>query len=212
VQTAMQRFGIHYPVAQDNTYGTWNAYNNKYWPAEYLIDQNGNIVYEHFGEGNYDHTENAIRQLLGLNVDSNAQTSILGNIQSPEMYFEPSRLQNLVSQQQPSLQPTTYNLPTQIPLNTFGLSGQWQFTEDHAQLTQGPGKIILHFSAGKVFMVAAADHAVTVKITVDGKPQPDVTIQMSQLYTLFNSTSYGDHTIEITIPDSGFEAFTFTFG
>jgi len=87
-----------------------------------------------------------------------------------------------------------------------------QFTGDHALLTQPNGKIDLHFSSGKVYMVAASDKPVTLKITVDGVAQPDVTVQMSQLYTLFDSNEYKEHQIEISIPDAGFQAFTFTFG
>ncbi len=64
VASAMKRFGIHYPVAQDNRYATWGAYHNKYWPAVYLIDKKGRIVYQHFGEGNYAETEEVIRTLL----------------------------------------------------------------------------------------------------------------------------------------------------
>ncbi|SAL39142.1 redoxin domain-containing protein [Caballeronia cordobensis] len=66
LQNAVKKYGIEYPVAQDNRYATWNAYNNQYWPALYLIDQNGKIVYSHFGEGRYAQTEDAIRGLLGL--------------------------------------------------------------------------------------------------------------------------------------------------
>jgi len=64
VQTAMQRFGVKHPVAQDNSYRTWKAYNNKYWPATYLVDANGRIQYQHVGEGDYEETEAAIRVLL----------------------------------------------------------------------------------------------------------------------------------------------------
>lgn len=64
VRTAISRYGIRYPVAQDNRYATWNAYGNQYWPAFYLIDRKGNIVYSHFGEGDYAQTEAEIRQLL----------------------------------------------------------------------------------------------------------------------------------------------------
>jgi thiol-disulfide isomerase/thioredoxin len=67
VAAAIKRFGITYPVAQDNQYGTWRAYNNQYWPAAYLIDKQGRIVYTHFGEGNYDVTEAKIRELLAQN-------------------------------------------------------------------------------------------------------------------------------------------------
>ncbi|SAK92562.1 redoxin domain-containing protein [Caballeronia calidae] len=66
LKKAVAKYGIEYPVAQDNRYATWNAYNNQYWPAFYLIDQNGKIVYSHFGEGRYAQTEEAIRGLLGL--------------------------------------------------------------------------------------------------------------------------------------------------
>ncbi|MEO8023839.1 thioredoxin family protein [Polaromonas sp.] len=66
VQTAMQRCGVKHPVAQDNSYRTWKAYNNKYWPATYLVDANGRIQYQHFGEGQYAQTEAAIRAIRAL--------------------------------------------------------------------------------------------------------------------------------------------------
>lgn len=213
VQTAVNHFGIHYPVAQDNDYAIWNAYKNEYWPAEYLIDQNGNIVYEHFGEGEYDHTENAIRKLLGLTEPvSKENGQDLGGVHSPEMYFKLQRLKYLTTEQSPSEQSKKYDLPQNVALNNFALEGEWKFGNDHAELTKGPGKIRLHFSSGKVFMVAAADKPITIKITVDGKLQPDVTVQMSQLYRLFDSNDYREHVIEIDIPSTGFQAFTFTFG
>jgi thiol-disulfide isomerase/thioredoxin len=216
VETAIKRFGINYPVAQDNDFATWNAYNNQYWPAEYLIDQNGQIVYEHFGEGNYDHTENAIRQLLGLNHpvtanDGNVPTGGLNKVGSPEMYFELPRLQNLTSEQKTSTETTYYSLPNNLNLNKFALEGNWKFDNEKA-ISGGEGKIRLHFKSGKVFMVAASQKEMIIKISVDGKPQSDVKIQMSQLYPLFDSDDYSEHTIDIEIPESGFEAFTFTFG
>jgi len=214
VETAIKNFNIHYPVAQDNSYGTWQAFNNQYWPAEYLIDKNGTIVYEHFGEGNYDHTENAIRQLLGLDVNINASTTSLGNIGSPEMYFGTDREQYLTGDQKPFAYPTDYIFrdPDLLALNTFALEGNWQFYADHAALQKPNGQIRLHFSSGKVFVVAASDKPITIKVTVDGKPQPDVTVQASKLYQLFDSSDYSEHILEIKIPEAGFNAFTFTFG
>jgi thiol-disulfide isomerase/thioredoxin len=213
VRTAAKRFDIHYPVAQDNDYATWNAYQNQYWPAEYLIDKNGNIVYTHFGEGNYDHTENAIRQLLGLDGDPTAKTSTLGNIGSPEMYFGTSRLQYLSPAQSASEQVKNYTFPSKLDLNNFAIEGSWQFSAENAKLTLGKGKIKLHFSSGKLFMVAqSSTKPAVLKITVDGKVQPDVTVDKSELYTLFDSNDYVDHEIEISIDQPGFEAFTFTFG
>jgi thiol-disulfide isomerase/thioredoxin len=219
VETAIKRHKINYPVAQDNNYDTWSAYNNRYWPAEYLIDQQGNIVYTHFGEGNYDVTENTIRQLLGLETDAKLKDAEqAGKVQSPEMYFGTDRLKNLVSNQVSFIgQEYLYQFPTEpLPLNTFAMEGSWQFFKDKAVLypgSQGKGKIRLHFKSGKVFMVATAGTPLKLDITVDGKAQPSVTVKDSQLYTLFDSNDYSDHVIEISIPEPGnFEAFTFTFG
>ena len=66
VTHAVRRFGIHYPVAQDNNLRTWNAWGNRFWPAEYLVDKQGKVILHHFGEGHYDEMEAAIRVQLGL--------------------------------------------------------------------------------------------------------------------------------------------------
>jgi thiol-disulfide isomerase/thioredoxin len=67
VQAAIKRHGIRYPVAQDNEYATWNAYHNQYWPAQYVVDQSGKIVFAHAGEGQYEEIERMIRKLLDVN-------------------------------------------------------------------------------------------------------------------------------------------------
>lgn len=64
VKAAIERFDIGYPVAQDNGYRTWDAYGNRFWPALYLVDRDGKVVYRHYGEGAYEATETRIRQLL----------------------------------------------------------------------------------------------------------------------------------------------------
>lgn len=213
VEDAIKKFNIHYPVAQDNTYSTWQAYNNHYWPAEYLIDQNGNIVYEHFGEGEYDHTENAIRQLLEFDSAVGKDDGVdLSGINSPEMYFEPSRLENLSPSQSPSQSPKDYSLPENLALNNFALNGKWQFTQDHAELVEGEGIIRLNYNSKNVFMVASSKNPVTVTIKLDGKKTGEVTIESAKLYDLIKSSTPGQHTLEIIIPSPGFEAFTFTFG
>lgn len=214
VADAAQRFHIYYPVAQDNNYATWDAYQNRYWPAEYLVDQKGDLVYMHFGEGNYDRTENAIRQLLEINDEREAGKSQdnLREIQSPEMYFGTARLQNLTDAQTPSGSPTIYGFPRVLPLNTFALEGRWQFSPESAVLRGSVGKIRLKFHAAKVHIVAGNRGGAKLSVTVDGKVQSDVAVKKSQLYTLFDSADYSDHTMEITITGAEFQAFTFTFG
>ena len=214
VQNAIAQFGIHYPVVQDNDYGIWTSYNNEYWPADYLINQKGEIVEEHFGEGDYAQTENDIRYLLGLSpLNSNqSENNNLNQIGSPEMYFGTYRLANLTPSQTPSSSPTNYIINQNVALNNFSLGGNWQFSEPNLQLTGNSGQINLKFHSGKLYMVASSQKPATLTITVDGKQQPSVTVQSSKLYTIFNSNDYSDHVVEININQFGFQAFTFTFG
>jgi thiol-disulfide isomerase/thioredoxin len=213
VKNAISRFKINYPVGQDNDYATWSAYSNQYWPAEYLIDKNGNIVYTHFGEGNYDITENTIRSLLGLETETmHVSSGGLDKVGSPEMYFEPQRIDNLTASQKIATSDHLYTAPSSLALNTFALDGTWKFVSDGAVLTKPNGTIKLKFHSGKAYIVAKSPEAVSVGVTVDGKAQPSVQIGRSDLYTVYDSQDYTDHTIELTIPSAGFEAFTFTFG
>jgi thiol-disulfide isomerase/thioredoxin len=213
VQTAIQHFGIKYPVAQDNNYAMWQAYDNHYWPADYVIDQKGNIVANFFGEGDYDKIEDKIRTLISAGpavAEDNGQD--LSKIGSPEMYFGTLRLENLASPEKPTNAAQAYTAPSDLPLNKFALVGNWSVGMEYAALSKDGGEVRLHFKAGKVHMVAGSAQPVTVAVTVDGKPQPSITVQGSQLYTLFDSSDYGEHELELKIPKAGFNAYTFTFG
>jgi cytochrome c biogenesis protein CcdA/thiol-disulfide isomerase/thioredoxin len=217
VQRALDQFNITYPVAQDNNYQTWTAFNNRYWPAKYLIDRNGNIVYTHFGEGDYKETESAIQTLLGMKASETVSEKIPettpGPVGSPEMYFGSNRLANLTSDQELSTIPKQFSIPKSVSLNSFALEGKWRFDQEKMTLASNTGKIKLHFSAAKVFMVASKPTGEAIlKVSIDGKIKKEVEVTTSTLYTLFDSLEYGDKTIEIEIIGSGFEAFTFTFG
>jgi thiol-disulfide isomerase/thioredoxin len=212
VETAIQRHNITYPVAQDNSFATWSAYKNRYWPAKYLVDKLGNVVYTHFGEGEYDTTENAIRYLLGLDGAANTQNPKHGNVRTPEIYFGTDRIDNLTKTQSPSKEPTNYALPKELKLNEFALEGEWQFDGEKATLTKAPGKIKLKFYAGKVHMVAQSLKKALMEVKVDGVVVQTMEIGPSQLYTLFDSDQYTEHELELYIDNDSFEAFTFTFG
>ena len=215
VQTAIGRFGIKYPVAQDNAMKTWQAYSNQYWPADYLVNQSGEIVLHHFGEGHYDETENAIRSLLaaGPKVDADNGTD-LSRIGSPEMYFGSARVEMLASPERPAVgAPTDFTVPTYMPANHFALAGSWSLAAEFATLERDAGAVVLSFQSGKVFMVASSpEQPVTLNVKVDGTMQPPVTVQESRLYTLYDSNDYTKHIMTITIPRAGLEAFSFTFG
>ncbi len=152
VKNAIAQYGIHYPVAQDNNLAIWQAYNNEYWPAEYLINQKGEIVEEHFGEGDYDKTEADIRQLLGITSGSEMPVTNdnLDKIQSPEMYFGTDRMQYLSSEQtttgnNPSLSAQNYVLVQNPDLNSYSLGGTWKSSNQSIQLIGSTGQINLKF-------------------------------------------------------------------
>ena len=213
IQSAITRFGINYPVAQDNDLQTWKAFHNQYWPAEYLIDRNGHIVYSHAGEGEYDVSENAIRTMIGMKASVGAENGIdLNRIGSPEMYFGAQRVAALASPEAPHPGEQAYTVPPHLALNQFALVGQWSLSGEQATLVQPRGRIMLHCHASKIFLVASSSHPITIGVTVDGKAAPDVTIQESRLYTLFENNGYADHQLEVDIPQAGLSAFTFTFG
>jgi hypothetical protein len=192
---------------------TWRAFNNEYWPAEYLIDRQGRIVYQHVGEGDYGKTEDAIRTLLDAGKPVGPEPGAdLSRIGSPEMYFGLDRVEDLASPQQPQAGIHAYTAPATLGLNRFALQGSWQLSGEQATLAKGQGEILLHCRSGKVFMVASSAAPVTLAVSVDGKPQKPVTVQDSRLYTLFDSADYGEHHVEISVPKPGFSAFTFTFG
>ncbi len=212
VQSAIDRFGINYPVALDNDMLTWNAFHNEYWPEEYLIDRSGNIVYSHVGEGKYDETENEIRKLLDAGPAVGAELGAdLSRIGSPEMYFGLDRMEDLASPEAAKPGVRTYSAPKTLKLNRFALVGAWDLSAEHAT-AKGAGEVLLHCRSGKVFMVASSAAPITLSVTVDGKPQPAITVRESRLYTLFDSADYAEHMVTIAVPAAGFRAFTFTFG
>lgn len=213
VRSALSNYKINYPVALDNDYGTWQAYKNKYWPAHYLIDQNGDIVYTHFGEGQYRETEQAIQNLLGLQTNNEMEdTNIARQVKTPEIYFGLDRIQWLTKEQKASPTTQSYSLPSQLADNYFALSGQWLFSNESVRLISNSGKIRLNFYSKDVHMVAQSASNAMVKVYIDGQFVKTVEIKNSNLYTLFEGNDSAQRMMDIEIEGDGFEAFTFTFG
>lgn len=213
VSEAIKRHSIRYPVAQDNDFATWRAYGNQYWPAKYLVDQTGQIVYYHFGEGKYKETENAIRSLLGLDTeqlagDDEPQKS---SAKTPEIYFGLSRLAHFANLEYPGAGARVYTLPNTLKLNEFAISGMWEFDKEKAILVKPDGKIRLHYFASEVNIVAHSKQTIKVQIFLDGKETGEIEISDSKLYNLIKLDEASEHTLDLEIPSQGFEIFTFTF-
>lgn len=226
VAEAMQKFGIKFPIVLDNDYSTWRAYKNNYWPHKYLIDINGNIVYDHIGEGGYDETEKKIQELLeerkqhlGLNhtietdmAKPTGTQEVSAGVKSPEIYFGAARNAGLGNGEIQVGKVQTFTAPKSVKLNTLYLTGSWNFSDEFVENKSKNAKITFRYSAQRIFFVASSETENTVRISQDGKFVKEVKIQADQLYTLMENELAGEHTIEIEIPEAGLKAFTFTFG
>jgi len=236
VRAAVKKYNIQYPVVLDNNLATWSAYQNQYWPEEYLIDIDGFIVERNIGEGNYDTTEMEIQSLLkeradalGLQVNISNTTGLPANninidyssVGSPETYFGSARNEYLENGQQGMNGLQTLVRPETPLLNVLYLVGPWNFSDQYAE-SAGNGSVIFHYNAKNVYFVASADNATAVRVLLDGKPISDgagsdvsggiAIIRDNQLYTIVQGSDYGEHILELDIPQSGLRAYTFTFG
>jgi hypothetical protein len=235
VQAAVTQLGIKYPVVLDNEYQTWDAYQNEYWPNEYLIDIDGFVVHTHSGEGDYAETEQAIQQALAeraarLGTSSVATSTVnipaadLSDVQSPETYFGSNRNEYL-GNGTPAISGTqSFTLPTTPVQNSLYLGGSWNIQPEYGEATQGD-KVLFQYSADNVYMVATNPGSpVILKVLRDGQPlgnfagadvnptTSEVTINGDRLYKLINDTTPGIHKIEIEVEQGTLDAYTFTFG
>ncbi len=229
VLQAIHSDGIRYPVAQDNAYGTWNAYQNEYWPAEYLIDAHGRVRHTQFGEGDYLRSEAAVRELLyesGVRhlpppMSAHAMLPSAG-LQTPETYLGSDRAQGFV----PPLKPGVHSYPgvASTGLNTFALRGTWRETQQYATPTSTGAEIQAGFQAAHVYLVmtSAGNVARRVRVLLDGHPisgnaagsdvhGSTITVRGQRLYSLVSLPSAQEHDLTLEVPP-GVSAYDFTFG
>jgi cytochrome c biogenesis protein CcdA/thiol-disulfide isomerase/thioredoxin len=241
VRRAVADLKITYPVALDNDYAIWQAFNNQYWPAHYFIDATGHIRAHHFGEGNYDESEQTIRTLLteagqsGLPPPGMGQPKAEGvqappdeaHDQSPETYVGYRRADNFASpggfaQDQAHV----YSAPAALKLNQWALSGSWKVDPEKAVLAASGGKIVFRFFARDLHLVLGpgSGKPVHFRVTLDGAApaanhgaDTDSSgagiIDGQRLYQLIRqSGDVGEHVFSIEFLDPGVQAYSFTFG
>ena len=194
VADAAKRFGFDFPIAIDSDYKIWYAFHNEGWPADYLIDKNGNIAYAHMGEGEYGFFEEKIQELLKqanpaltfnqpqYKIPEDENVELSGGVcmrATPETYlgFAQSRnLANLSGEEHDSQ--TVYSAPASLALDDFALEGQWFAAAEyvrHATIAKPPGdSVALHYRAKSVYLVAGSDDSKSRRlyVTQDGKPLP----------------------------------------
>ena len=223
IRRAMAAMGVEYPIVLDNDYAIWQSFSNQYWPALYLVDGEGRLRYRHFGEGAYDETEDAIRQLVSagrepVQVEATgvAAAADWDTLRSPETYVGSTRGERRAAD------------GTEDPsLNQWAFDGQWKVEGESALLEAAGGSISYRFAARDVNLVLtppASGEQVRFTVTLDGEPpgaahgidvgeQGDGAVDAPRMYQLARQPGdVRERTFKITFLDPGVRAYVFTFG
>jgi thiol-disulfide isomerase/thioredoxin len=234
VRQATKEREIDYPVAVDNDYEIWSAFDNHYWPALYFVDAGGIIRDHHFGEGRYEQSERVIQRLLGvedelvavegLGVEAEADWA---HLQTPETYLGYWRSERFASPDGAALdERRAYNLPERLRLNHWALAGEWTIGREHVVLEQGGGSIAYRFHARDAHLVLSpgSREPVPFRVTLDGAAPGrshgvDVDedgnglLRDGRMYQLTRQhDTVRDRTLEVAFLEPGAEAYAFTFG
>jgi cytochrome c biogenesis protein CcdA/thiol-disulfide isomerase/thioredoxin len=229
VRDAIDQFGLRYPVVQDNEMGTWNAYGNQYWPADYLIDARGQVRYATAGEGDYGKTETAIRALL---AEKGAQVGGYGHPQNvvvpseeatPETYLGTNRAEGWMHAPKDGTHDYGRPVTGELALNEFAFSGTWNISGQPAEAVSN-AEIDVEFEAKHVYLVLSSpgERPLPVKVLLDGRPissaeagadvrDGTVTVVHQRLYSLVSLP--GDQRHHLTLRFApGVTGYAFTFG
>ena len=234
---ATEKFGIEYPVIQDNEKEIWNDFQNRYWPRKYIADHEGYIRFDHIGEGAYKETEEVIQLLLKERANTigevveekelvNLDEFRHATFRTPELYFgyKFAEGRNQLGNEEgfSKNKIVDFQLPEQFKQHYFYMEGMWENNKDGMKLVGDAGKIILNFNAKQVNIVA--DGNAVLNIQYDGgiisedsrgydiEPNGQVKISEPRLYNLIELDQEGPHEIIIEVTGPDFEIFTFTFG
>jgi cytochrome c biogenesis protein CcdA/thiol-disulfide isomerase/thioredoxin len=240
VRSAVADLKIDYPVAIDNDYAIWRAFNNQYWPAHYFIDAEGRIRHHHFGEGDYDQSEHTIQRLLAEAGKTDVSADLVAvnaagaeaapdtnNIGSPETYVGYDRAENFISPGGAVEDNRHLYAPATPRLNEWALAGDWTIGKEDAVLNEPGGSIVYRFHARDLHLVLGPGpdgKPVRFRVTIDGAAPSDShgtdvdadgqgIVSGQRLYQLIRQNGkIADHTFEIRFLDPGVQAYAFTFG
>ncbi|WP_319459561.1 redoxin domain-containing protein [Micromonospora sp. RTP1Z1] len=234
VRQATTARGIDYPVAVDNDYGVWSAFDNHYWPALYFVDGDGIIRDHHFGEGRYEQSERVIQRLLGverelvpvegLGVEAEADWD---HLRTPETYLGYRRSEHFASPDGAAFDERhAYELPESLRVNHWALAGEWTIGSENVVLDQAGGSIAYRFHARDAHLVLSPGprESIPFRVLLDGEaPGPshgvdvdengDGLLREGSLYQLVRQhDAVRERTLELTFLEPGAEAYVFTFG
>jgi thiol-disulfide isomerase/thioredoxin len=212
VKDAAARYGLTYPIAIDNEYATWNAWDQRYWPAHYLIDQQGNVRQVHYGEGGYAETESLIQQLLHTPAEAPVTVAPAHDTagRTQESYLGAQKLQYADNTDLQFGKTATYVGNATPSLNSFSYAGEWNIGPESA-VAGTKARIYLHFYAADAHLVLGGTGTVTVTLASDPSAKQVIAIDgISDLYQLYSGDPRDDiMTIDVS---QGVQAYAFTFG
>jgi thiol-disulfide isomerase/thioredoxin len=233
VRQSTKERGIDYPVAVDNDYAIWSAFDNHYWPALYFVDADGIIRDHHFGEGRYEQSERVIQRLLGverelvsvqgLGVEAEADWD---HLRTPETYLGYGRSERFASPDGAADERRAYELPERLRLGHWALAGEWTIGSEKVVLERAGGSIACQFHARDAHLVLSpgAHHQIGFRVLLDGEaPGPSHGVDVDEggngllrdgrLYQLVRAhDAVRERTFEITFLEPGAEVYVFTFG
>jgi thiol-disulfide isomerase/thioredoxin len=234
VRQATKERVIDYPVALDNDYEIWSAFDNHYWPALYFVDAEGIIRDQHFGEGRYEESERGIQRLLGverelasvegLGVEAEADWD---NLRTPETYLGYARSEHFASPDGAAFdERRAYELPERLRLNDWALAGEWTVGRENVVVEEAGGSIAFRFHARDAHLVLSpgAREPLPFRLLLDGEaPGPSHGVDVDEdgngvlrdgrLYQLVREhDTVRERTLQITFLEPGAEAYVFTFG
>jgi thiol-disulfide isomerase/thioredoxin len=234
VRQSVKERAIDYPVALDNDYEVWSAFDNHYWPALYFVDTEGIIRDQHFGEGRYEESERVIQRLLGverelvsvegLGVEAEADWD---NLRTPETYLGYERSEHFASPDGAAFDESrVYEPPERLRLNHWALAGEWTIGGENVVLDQAGGRISFRFDARDAHLVLSRGDGgpIPFRLLLDGEAPGashgvDVdeeghgVLEHGRLYQLVREQDgVRERTPEITFLEPGAEAYAFTFG
>ena len=234
VRQATEERAIDYPVAVDNDYAIWSAFENRYWPALYFVDTDGVIRDEHFGEGRYEESERVIQELLGIERELTSVEGVgveaeadWGQLRTPETYLGYGRGNGLASPNGYALDESRrYELPEQLGFGQWALDGEWTIGREKITLDRAGGSIAYRFDARDAHLVLfpGAHGPVPFRVLLDGEPPgPSNGVDLDEagngvlrngrMYQLVRQhDAVHEQTLEITFLEVGAEAYAFTFG
>jgi thiol-disulfide isomerase/thioredoxin len=241
VRREVEDLGVDYPVATDNDYAVWTAFDNHYWPACYFVDAQGQIRHHRFGEGDYEMSEMVLQQLLteaGSGGTDQELTSVdaggvevaadWDSLRSPENYLGYERTNNFVAPNGSILDTSyAYAAPTRLRRNHWALSGDWTVERQAIVGNQAGGRILYRFHARDLHLVmapATPGGPVRFRVALDSQPpgaahgtdlddQGNGTVTQPRLYQLLRQPGpVTERTLEVTFLDPGVQAYAFTFG